>query len=101
MILYISDNKARIELYSGDGFGGRSRNRLFLYLTPERICIIHCNNAKREWKSWTGFDGPQGSREYQALNGLTKERAHLEPMVETWRGLERTRQEIEEAEDIL
>jgi peptide chain release factor 1 len=32
---------------------------------------------------------------------LTKERAHLEPMVNTWKELEQTRQEIEEAKEML
>ena len=35
------------------------------------------------------------------LMELTKERAHLEPMVETWRSLERTREEIQDAKDML
>ena len=35
------------------------------------------------------------------LRELTKERAHIEPMVLLWRELERTKQEISEAKDLL
>ncbi|MEC7986455.1 MAG: peptide chain release factor 1 [Myxococcota bacterium] len=37
----------------------------------------------------------------QRLKELTKERAHIEPMVLLWRDLERTKQEIAEAKELL